>query len=108
LAGCGEARAAELDAATLGGGQGGLGALADGSPLVLGDGGEDVDGEPVGAAVLKFGFGHPAPFCHVPLSQCFRALNASPAASSYYPVPSRPGSSRSGIPLEQGSPSFCR
>src|SRR5262245_29469332 len=29
-------------------------------------GGEDVDGEPVGAAVLKFGFGHPGPFCHVP------------------------------------------
>src|SRR5262245_20606874 len=52
LAGCGEAGAAKLDAAALGGGQGGLGALADHCPLVLGDGGEDVDGEPVGVRVV--------------------------------------------------------
>ena len=52
LAGCGEAGAAKLDAAALGGGQGGLGALADRCPLVLGDGGEDVDGEPVGVRVV--------------------------------------------------------
>jgi hypothetical protein len=25
------------------------------------------------AAVLKFGFGHPASFCRVPVGQCFRA-----------------------------------
>jgi len=50
--GCGEAGTTELDAAALGGGQGGRGALADCCPLVLGDGGEDVDGKPVGSARL--------------------------------------------------------
>src|SRR5262249_59288596 len=48
LPGCGEAGATELDAAALGGGQGGLGALADRCPFVLGDGGEGVGGEAVG------------------------------------------------------------
>ena len=40
--------AAQLRAACLGGVQGGLGALADHLARVLGHGGEDVDGEPVG------------------------------------------------------------
>src|SRR5262245_36081255 len=52
LAGCGEAGAAKLDAAALGGGQGGLGALADRCPLVLGDGAGDVGGQPVGVRVV--------------------------------------------------------
>src|SRR5262245_66515472 len=53
LPGCGEAGTTELDAAALGGGQGGLGALADCCPLVLGDGGEDVDGKTVGVRVVS-------------------------------------------------------
>ena len=47
-----QARAAELLAARLGCRQGGLGALADGFALVLGDGGQDMDGELVGVRVV--------------------------------------------------------
>src|SRR5262249_51759604 len=52
LAGCGEAGAAELDAAPLGGGKGGLGALRDCLALVFGDGGKDMDSELVRVRIV--------------------------------------------------------
>ena len=42
------------------------------------------------APVSKFGFGHPGAFCHVPLGQCFRVLNALSIPPPYRPVLSRP------------------
>src|SRR5262249_26788277 len=50
--GYGEAGPTELDAAAFGGLQRRLGALAGCCPLVLGDGGGGVDGEPVGVRVV--------------------------------------------------------
>jgi hypothetical protein len=49
---CCQAWTAEFLAARLGGGERGLGALRDCLALVLGDGGEDVDGELVGVRVI--------------------------------------------------------